>query len=383
MSTAARRYGSAATDTLVISMVHEVSDVLGALWLARRAGLAGPGEPMLHLTPLFETLDALERAPETMAALYRDPAYREHLGRHGDRQEIMLGYSDSAKDAGFLTSQWAIYRAQERLVAQGPEHGVQVTFFHGRGGSPSRGGGPAHQAMLALPPGTVEGGVRITEQGEVISAKYGDRVPAARSSSRSRPSPAPQRRLRPRPGRFRARSTAREHSRDVYRGLVATRRSCASSGRSPRRRAGGADDRPRRLAATRRSLADLRAIPWCSHGPRPHPLPPVRAGRAGGRASIPAGDVAPCPFSDGVLDARGWRSSRWTSRSSALLALVDAYLERGSARDDASTLRGCAALAIRDAEGCRRHAVVARASRTATGGRSARLQVALLVGPGR
>jgi phosphoenolpyruvate carboxylase len=181
LSAAARRYGSGAADTLVISMVHEASDVLGALWLARRAGVAGPDEPRLHVTPLFETLDALEQAPATMAALYGDPAYREHLSRHGDRQEIMLGYSDSAKDAGFLTSQWAIYRAQERLVAQGPEHGVEVTFFHGRGGSPSRGGAPAHQAILAQPPGSVEGGVRITEQGEVISAKYADPELAGRS----------------------------------------------------------------------------------------------------------------------------------------------------------------------------------------------------------
>jgi phosphoenolpyruvate carboxylase len=267
VSTAARRYGSGATDTVVISMVHEVSDVLGALWLARRAGLAGPGEPMLHLTPLFETLDALERAPETMAALYGDPAYREHLGRHGDRQEIMLGYSDSAKDAGFLTSQWAIYRAQERLVAQGPEHGVQVTFFHGRGGSPSRGGGPAHQAMLALPPGTVESGVRITEQGEVISAKYADPGLAGRSLEqqvsalllhRAAP-PAPV------PDAFRAEvDRLAAHSRDVYRGLVDDEafvrffRQVAPvdelgeltiGSRPASRRAGG-------------SLADLRAIPW-------------------------------------------------------------------------------------------------------------------------
>jgi phosphoenolpyruvate carboxylase len=181
LSAAARRYGSAAADTLVISMVHEPSDVLGALWLARRAGLAGPDEPLLNITPLFETLDALEQAPATMAALYGDTSYREHLGRHGDRQEIMLGYSDSAKDAGFLTSQWAIYRAQERLVAQGAEHGIEVTFFHGRGGSPSRGGAPAHQAILAQPPGSLEGGVRITEQGEVISAKYADPELAGRS----------------------------------------------------------------------------------------------------------------------------------------------------------------------------------------------------------
>ncbi|HEY6696158.1 MAG TPA: phosphoenolpyruvate carboxylase [Solirubrobacteraceae bacterium] len=180
LSTAARRYDGGA-DTLVISMVHEVSDVLGALWLARRAGLAGPSEPALHITPLFETLTALEQAPETMAALYADPLYREHLHRHGDRQEIMLGYSDSAKDAGFLTSQWAIYRAQERLVAQGPEHGIEVTFFHGRGGSPSRGGGRTHRAILAQPRGSLNGRIRITEQGETVSARYGDPELAVRS----------------------------------------------------------------------------------------------------------------------------------------------------------------------------------------------------------
>ncbi|HEX2412119.1 MAG TPA: phosphoenolpyruvate carboxylase [Solirubrobacteraceae bacterium] len=267
VSTAARRYGAAATDTLVISMVHEVSDVLGALWLARRAGLAGPGEPPLHLTPLFETLDALERAPDTMAALYGDAAYREHLARHGDRQEIMLGYSDSAKDAGFLTSQWAIYRAQERLVAQGPEHGVQVTFFHGRGGSPSRGGGPAHQAMLALPPGTVESGVRITEQGEVISAKYADPELAGRSLEQQVSAlilhrAAPATRV---PDAFRDEmDRTSERSRDVYRALVDTGEfvrffrqvspvdelaELTIGSRPASRREGG-------------GLQDLRAIPW-------------------------------------------------------------------------------------------------------------------------
>jgi phosphoenolpyruvate carboxylase len=222
LSRATRRFAGGA-DTLVISMVHEVTDVLGALWLARRAGVGGPDEPPLHITPLFETLAALEHAPETMAALYADPLYREHLRRHGDRQEIMLGYSDSAKDAGFLTSQWAIYRAQEVLVAQGPEHGVEVTFFHGRGGSPSRGGAPAYQAILAQPPGTLEGGVRITEQGEVISAKYADRELAGRSLEQQvsalllgRAAPGA-----PVPAAFRAEmDRAADRSRDVYRRLV-------------------------------------------------------------------------------------------------------------------------------------------------------------------
>jgi phosphoenolpyruvate carboxylase len=266
LSAAARRFPGG-SDTLVISMVHEVSDVLGALWLARRAGVGGLDEPPLHITPLFETLAALEAAPETMAALYADPVYREHLGRHGDRQEIMLGYSDSAKDAGFLTSQWAIYRAQEQLVAQAPEYGVEVAFFHGRGGSPSRGGAPAHQAILAQPPGTLDGGVRITEQGEVISAKYADPGLAGRSLEQqlsalllARAAPAA-----PVPEAFRDEmDRAAERSRGVYRDLVddpdfvrffhqvspIDELSELTIGSRPAsRRAGG-------------RLEDLRAIPW-------------------------------------------------------------------------------------------------------------------------
>ena len=267
MSKYARRYGPAATDTLVISMVSEVSDVLGALWLGRRAGLAGDDQPPLRITPLFETLSALEQATDTMAALYADPVYREHLGRHDDRQEIMLGYSDSAKDAGFLTSQWAIYRAEEQLVAQGPEHGVEVTFFHGRGGSPSRGGAPAHQAILAQPPGTLEGGVRITEQGEVISAKYADPDLAGRSLEQqlsalllARAAPTP-----PQPEAFRAEiERAAARSCAAYRGLVDSEdfvrffrqvspvdelSELTIGSRPASRKAGG-------------RLEDLRAIPW-------------------------------------------------------------------------------------------------------------------------
>ena len=266
MSAAARRYGGA-SDTLVVSMVHEVTDVLGALWLARRAGLGGPGEPALHITPLFETLAALEQAPETMAALYADTAYRDHLRRHGDRQEIMLGYSDSAKDAGFLNSQWSIYRAQQLLVAQGPEHGIEVTFFHGRGGSPSRGGAPAHQAILAQPPGTLGGGVRITEQGEVISAKYADPELAGRSLEQQvsalllgRAAPAAEA-----PEAFRDEiDRAAARSRDIYRALVDDEdfvrffhqvspvdelSELTIGSRPASRRAGG-------------RLEDLRAIPW-------------------------------------------------------------------------------------------------------------------------
>jgi phosphoenolpyruvate carboxylase len=267
MGAAARRYGAVATDTLVISMVQDVSDVLGALWLARRAGVGGTDEPPLHVTPLFETLAALEQAPATMSALYRDEAYRDHLRRHGDRQEIMLGYSDSAKDAGFLTSQWAIYRAQEQLVAQGPEHGLRVTFFHGRGGSPSRGGAPAHQAILAQPPGTLDDGVRITEQGEVISAKYADPELAGRSLEQQVSALLLGRAAPPAevPAAFRAEmDRAAERSHHVYRALVETPgfvdffrqvspidelAELTIGSRPPSRQAGG-------------RLEDLRAIPW-------------------------------------------------------------------------------------------------------------------------
>ena len=202
-----------------------------------------------------------------MAALYRDEVYREHLSRHGDRQEIMLGYSDSAKDAGFLTSQWAIYRAQELLVAQGPEHGLQVTFFHGRGGSPSRGGAPAHQAILAQPPGTLEGGVRITEQGEVISAKYGDAGLAGRSLEQQVSALLLGRAMPPVavPPEFRGEmDRAAEASREIYRALVDNEdfvrffhqispvdelAELTIGSRPASRRAGG-------------RLEDLRAIPW-------------------------------------------------------------------------------------------------------------------------
>jgi phosphoenolpyruvate carboxylase len=267
LATAAHTYGSAMTDTLVISMVQRPSDVLAALLLARRAGLAGEDEPALHIAPLFETEQALAEAPATMAALYALPTYRAHLRRHGERQEIMLGYSDSAKDAGFVASQWGIHRAQERLIAQGPEHGLAVAFFHGRGGSPSRGGAPAHQAILAQPSGTLEAGVRITEQGEVISAKYGEEDLALRSLEQqvSAVLLAVTRDREPIPEAFRAEiGRAAAQSRDAYRalveadGFVAFFREVSPvdeladltiGSRPASRRAGG-------------GLEDLRAIPW-------------------------------------------------------------------------------------------------------------------------
>lgn len=181
---AAEAYGPEVVRSLIVSMAEQPSHVLGAVWLAQRAAArtpAGRGALDLRFIPLFETLDDLERAPDTMAALYGCAAYRERLRAQGDRQVIMVGYSDSGKDGSFVASQWALHRAQERLAAQAAEAGVELELFHGRGGSPSRGGGPMYRAILAQPHGSLHGRIRITEQGETISARYGHRELAVRS----------------------------------------------------------------------------------------------------------------------------------------------------------------------------------------------------------
>jgi phosphoenolpyruvate carboxylase len=175
-------YDRHAVPTMVISMVERPSDVLAALWLARRSGIdTGHTGPRLRFVPLFETLADLQAAPDTMETLYRTTAYRDTLRGHGDRQTVMLGYSDSGKDSGFLASQWALHVAQERLAWQAGEHGLALELFHGRGGSTSRGGGRSYQAIRAQPRGTVHGRIRITEQGETVSARYGHPELAVRS----------------------------------------------------------------------------------------------------------------------------------------------------------------------------------------------------------
>jgi phosphoenolpyruvate carboxylase len=168
-----------AIGTYIISMAHDVSDVLAVVALAKEAGLFVPpaGErPLvtsLPVAPLFETIDDLRRAPEVMKRLFRNPAYRAIVEAQGNLQEVMIGYSDSSKDGGILTSSWELYKAQAELWRVAREQGVELRLFHGRGGTVGRGGGPSHQAILAQPPGTVSGRIKITEQGEVISAKYG------------------------------------------------------------------------------------------------------------------------------------------------------------------------------------------------------------------
>ncbi|MBI5198385.1 MAG: phosphoenolpyruvate carboxylase [Nitrospirae bacterium] len=169
--------GPAAVGAYIISMTHQASDVLAAILLAKEAGLCGEDDEgnyraVLDIVPLFETIDDLRRAARLMDGLFSHPVYRSYLKARGDLQEIMLGYSDSNKDGGMFTSSWELYKAQQSLWEVARKHGVVLRLFHGRGGSVGRGGGPTHRAILAQPPGTIEGRIKITEQGEVISSKY-------------------------------------------------------------------------------------------------------------------------------------------------------------------------------------------------------------------
>jgi phosphoenolpyruvate carboxylase len=165
-------------ETFIISMAHQVSDVLAVQFLAHQAGLLevdGGGRCQVNdlgVTPLFETVDDLLLAPEVLDHLLTNSLYRSSLEPRGNLQEIMLGYSDSGKDAGYITSNWALNQAQRHLSAVARKHGVRLRLFHGRGGTVGRGGGPSYNAILAQPPGTVQGRIRITEQGEMISFKY-------------------------------------------------------------------------------------------------------------------------------------------------------------------------------------------------------------------
>ncbi len=158
----------------IVSMTHAASDLLEPMLLAKEAGLwsEATGAP-LDFVPLFETIEDLDAADERMRELFADPIYRRQVEARGGFQEIMLGYSDSNKDGGYWMANWALHKAQERLGRACQEAGVRFTFFHGRGGTVGRGGGRAGNAILAMPPEARNGRIRLTEQGEVISFRYG------------------------------------------------------------------------------------------------------------------------------------------------------------------------------------------------------------------
>jgi phosphoenolpyruvate carboxylase len=177
-----REFGPEICSTYVISMSHHVSDILEVMLLAKEAGLYDPatGIGTLQAVPLFETVEDLKSAPGVMQRLFEWPLYRALLCGGYDKisqkpialQEVMLGYSDSNKDSGFLSSNWEIHKAQKALQAIADPYNVQLRIFHGRGGSVGRGGGPAYEAILAQPCHTINGRIKITEQGEVLASKY-------------------------------------------------------------------------------------------------------------------------------------------------------------------------------------------------------------------
>ncbi len=268
---------SGAIRSYVVSMTRGVADVLAVLVLSKEAGLCRPAAKdgvtvaRIGVTPLFETIDDLRRAPDVLRQLFDNPAYKAVLDVQGRVQEVMIGYSDSSKDGGILTSSWELYKAQEALWKVARKFGVELRLFHGRGGTVGRGGGPSHKAILGQPSHTVEGRIKITEQGEVISSKYGLPEIALRSLElttsavieASLPTTEPEERL--------------ESWRDVMEELSSI---VFSSYRQIVRATEGFIDyfheatpvdelshlyigsRPARRKKESRSIEDLRAIPW-------------------------------------------------------------------------------------------------------------------------
>jgi phosphoenolpyruvate carboxylase len=263
--TAHERIGPRSIDTCIVSNTEHVVDVLAPLVLARDAGCSDG----LDVVPLFESATALTAAASLLDGLLRIPAYRAHVTRRGERQTVMVGYSDSNKDSGYLAASWQLQRAQVELARVADAHGVRLTIFHGRGGSVGRGGGPANAAIRAQPAETIRGRFSMTEQGEVIASRYRDPLLAHRHLEltlhavlvNSGQLPAPQRsdRLTEVLDELAetARSAYREHIADVpeLRTYLETATPVQAMGRlniasrPARRQAGG-------------GIEDLRAIPW-------------------------------------------------------------------------------------------------------------------------
>ncbi|ADV26355.1 Phosphoenolpyruvate carboxylase [Pseudoxanthomonas suwonensis 11-1] len=268
---ARRRHGADALGAYIISMARSRADVLAVLALARRGGLVDEaGRVPLDIAPLFETVDDLHHGPDTLRDLFADPVYREHLQARGNVQMVMLGYSDSGKDGGIAASRWSLQRAQVELLQVAEEHGIRLTFFHGRGGSLSRGGSKTTRAVDASPRGSVDGRLRVTEQGEAIHRKFGIRALALRSLEQTtgavlvssiRPRPP-----EPREARWReVMDTVAEASSVAYRALVGAPRfmdyfrSATPIDVIERMTLGS---RPSRRLGQDAALSNLRAIPW-------------------------------------------------------------------------------------------------------------------------
>lgn len=246
----------------IVSMAQNPSDVLSVILLLRKSGL----RRSLPIVPLFETLDDLENAAWTLERLLRDKMYRDYINEH---QQVMIGYSDSAKDAGQMAASWAQYKAQEELVEVTEKYNIALTLFHGRGGAAGRGGAPIRQAVLSQPPNTIKRGMRITEQGEMIRFKYGspllaqnsmDLVLSAAIESNLMPSPKPRENWRNLMDRL------ANSAKEEYRNIVQDGSNFADYFRvstpEPELSLLSLGSRPTRRVADSNAISDLRAIPW-------------------------------------------------------------------------------------------------------------------------
>jgi len=275
-----KQYGSAGLGALIVSMTRSVSDLLSVYLLAREAGLTAGGAEdaycLLPVVPLFETIDDLERSTAILDAFLSHPMTRRTLEMRRDTgvtdglaQQVMIGYSDSNKDGGILASLWNLYRAQLNLTAVGAKHGVRIVFFHGRGGTISRGAGPTHRFIDALPPGSINGELRVTEQGESITQKYANHITAVNNLELLSAGVTQNTLLNEAVeaddvALSKVMDRLAEFSREAYQGLIRTPKfieffrqatpidviEASRIGSRPSRRTGAA------------SLEDLRAIPW-------------------------------------------------------------------------------------------------------------------------
>lgn len=278
LQAAHRHLDTEAVGEVVISDTQSAISVLELLVLARHAGLIqlpadGPAASQIDVVPLFESIASLRRAPESMQRLYTSPAYRRQLEARGMRQQVMLGYSDSMKDGGYLAACNGLFEVQEALSAQAERYGVELNYFHGRGGTIARGGGPTHRAILAQPPGTVTGQLKLTEQGEVISNKYGSvdsavhhlEQIASATLEASRPEFSARHSSTPRPAWRATLRQLAEDSQAAYRALVFETPGFVDVfyALTPIAELSGLriGSRPARRTSSRR-IEDLRAIPW-------------------------------------------------------------------------------------------------------------------------
>ncbi|MDA0706573.1 MAG: phosphoenolpyruvate carboxylase [Proteobacteria bacterium] len=266
-----RRYGRAAIGPFIVSMTRGADDIFAVLLLAHWGGLhTKQGDVPLDVVPLLETVDDLEHGPDILNAMFETDLYKTHLARRNQSQMVMIGYSDSNKDSGLAAARWALQNAQVTLVEAVAAHGIKLTLFHGRGGTISRGGSKTHVAVLGAPPGTVNGHLRVTEQGEIINEKYGLRGIALRTLEQVTGSVAlatalPTHRGNDMPEWHKMMDVIAATSREAYRKLVYRNPDFYSYFRDAtpidlieRMRIGSRPSARRDQSG----IADLRAIPW-------------------------------------------------------------------------------------------------------------------------